>query len=886
MDRSFSQSTWLLKSKVTPPRQLHSTIRRGDLISRLSSTEQGLLTLLQAPAGYGKTTLLSEWSNDDSSRHDLFCWLTVDEDDDAETFLTYLAFSAYVAGVKIEEQGLLNFDYGSKRHVSQAILSFLAQIEGDGRHIKIVIDDGERLSAELCDTVLPLILRRLPKNATLVVASREAIDLDLSDFEHRGLVRRFTANELRFQEHEVKALWKDNLSSTQLKRLTNYTQGWPVLNRLLQSAYRLETFDVGVIDQNNYGNEHITSYFQKKILDRLDADLLKFFLDSSILEEITEEIFQHLFGYSFLEALRLSGELKEFVTHYSGGDSHYRLHPILREYLVSKQKTDDIKRFVLIQKKVAEWYCDRKNFIYSVRHAKLAEDENFLVSILEQTNGVFLWLREGLIQFRLIDRMLPERTIEKSVTASFMRCIILIKDGKLALARKMYQATLHKHKISLISKSRISITKQIVSLMLDVYEGSILDESILRELKNSLSTTDIASEPLEGFTSTLQCVAAHQVANFELAEEYGNHAIAAFKSMGSEYGELYIHLHLAMIKSLKYSGEGSGESIKKVSTIIRANRSLDEGIKYLKDVVSMEARHEHSPLDLYGADKLMYIAPKLLRAEGWLDIFSGAFRTIAEQCMIHRKFDEARHMLRLALDFAQQNAMPHFQTICTAQQEIIDIFESFDSSSSPLQCKFQNGVVEAWKTTPWRVLEIQFELLLLRSVFRKQSIDLVSAKSFRDHMHSMGNYRTATRLSALILLVDTEYSASNLVTLNKHIASNAFNRSTLFVSKLLLDRIDSLDGNVGNSLQDILSSQADLVDRIRCDTTSSLLFTNKERRILEKLRYQVSDKEIAISLEISHHTVHYHLKKIFAKLNVKARNEAIEKAIQLGIISP
>lgn len=886
MEHSFSQSTWLLKSKVTPPLQLHSTISRSNLVAELNSADQGLLTLLQAPAGYGKTTLLCEWSNERSSETSVFCWLMVDEDDDAETFLTYLAYSAYVAGVKIEEQSLLSFDYGSKRHISQTILSFLAQIERDGRQVRIIIDDGERLSSELRSNVLPLFLRRLPKNATLVMASREPIDLDLSDFEHRGLVRRIGATELKFQENEVRDLWKAELSSLQLRRLTNYTKGWPVLNRLLQSAYKLGTFDITLIGKNDYQNEHITSYFQKKILDRLDSKLLKFFLDSSILEEITEEIFLHLFGYSFSDSLNLSGELREFFVRYSDNAPHYKLHPILREYLVKKQKNDNLKNFESIQRKVANWYCERQNFICAVRHAKVTNDETFLVSILDRTNGVFLWLQEGLIQFRLIDRMLPDRVIESSVIASFMRCIILLKDGNLALARKLYQATKLTHTRKLLKNSCISITERIVSLMLDVYEGSIIDESVIRALQDTLNTNEYSSKPLQGFTSTLLCVSAHQVANFELAEAYGNQALTVFKSMDSEYGELYIHLHLAMIKSLKHSLEKSSDSIRKVSTIIRTNRSLDEGIKYLRDVVSLEARHEHAPLDLYGANKLMEIAPRLLRAEGWLDIFAGAFRTIAEQCVIHCKFDEARHMLGLALEFAQQNFMLHFQTVCKTQIEIVDILESFESRKTVLPHEFSVGNIDGGKATPWRVLEVQFELVLLQMIYSDFSFDIELARSFRDQIYSQGNNRTATRLSALIFLVENDNSFTDLMFLNKHVTTDSFSRSTLFISELLLEQIENhYTAKATDTLKKVLSAQSNSVERIRFDTTKSLIFTNQERRILDKLRCFMSDKEIALSLKISHHTVHYHLKKIFAKLNVTARDQALLKATQLGIIN-
>ena len=886
MVQSFTQSTWLLKSKVTPPRQLHSTLSRSNLVAELDSAAHGLLTLLQAPAGYGKTTLLCEWSHEASSETSVFCWLTVDEEDDAETFLTYLAYSAYVAGVKIEEQSLLSFDYGSKRHISQAILSFLAQIERDGRQVRIIIDDGERLSSELRSNVLPLILRRLPNNATLVVASRESINLDLSDFEHRGLVRRIGTADLKFQEAEVRDLWKAEFSSLQLKRLTNYTKGWPVLNRLLQSAYNLGSFDVNLIGKNEYQNEHITSYFQRKILDRLDSKLLKFFLDSSILEEITDEVFQHLFDYSFTDSLSLSGELREFFIRYSDNEPHYRLHPIIREYLVSKLKTDDYTKFVSIQKKVANWYCERQNFICSVRHAKVADDESFLVSVLDRTKGVFLWLREGLIQFRLIDRMLPDRIIEKSVTASFMRCIILLKDGKLSIARKLYRGTKQTHLTNPLDDSCVGITERIVSVMLDVYEGSILDESVLQTLHNTLSSNDYINKPLQGFTSTLRCVSAHQVANFDLAEKYGNQALTVFKSMHSEYGELYIHLHLAMIKSLKQSLEESSVSIKKVSTIIRTNRSLDQGIKYLRDVVSIEARHEHAPLDLFGANKLMEIAPKLLRAEGWLDIFAGAFRTIAEQCVVHCKFDEARHMLGLALEFADQNNMIHFQTVCIAQLEIVDLLQFFESKENFVQHELQIGDIDVWKSTPWRVLEVQFELILFRMIYDSSNFDIDLVKSFRDHIYSKGNNRTATRLSALIFLLDLVESSTNLMFLNKHVSTNSFNRSTLFVSKLLLDRIENhYNSAATDSLKEVLTAQTDTIERIRFDTTKSLILTNEERQILDKLRFYMSDKEIAISLKISHHTVHYHLKKIFAKLNVTARNQAILKATQLGIIN-
>jgi LuxR family transcriptional regulator, maltose regulon positive regulatory protein len=879
---------WLLRSKVTPPRQLMSVIARPDLINRLENGAEGNLIILEAPGGYGKSCLLSEWRDQSIQGGATLCWLSIDEDDDVETFIAYLAYSAHIAGIDMAQSGLLSFEFSTDRNPKQAIHQLLARIERTGRPVRIVLDDFERLSPAVQKDVIPALLGRLPENATIIVASREPVCISTVDLDHRGLVARLGPDELRFGYQDMMRLWKGRLTQRQIERLGERTEGWPVLIRLLLTASDMGTFDIRHIDEASYRDMAITTYFEQKILSRIDSDLRRFLIDASIFDEIPYEAISDVLGQSTEHFAERLEKLEAFLAPLSGENAGYRLHPMMREYMRQSLQERSPERYKALQIKAAHWYSAKENHVRAVKHALAAGDEPLLLTILENTGGLGLWVQEGLIEFRSIDRHLSQDIIQQSPTAALMRCIILMKTGKQSDAASLYANILSRHAERIASDSFLSVSCAVAKVVLAVYSGAKIDDQDVERIEQAISQSDAILRHFEGFVLTFKCFAAHQAGRLKDAIEFGQDALEVFERSGSLYGEVYIHLHLAMIHSFMRSTDRSDSEFKRASDLIRRELSFDSGIKYLSDVISIEAYHEHSPYDLKNVPRLKNLVARLLRAEGWIDIYAGAFRTLSEQIYLAGNIDDAFHVLDLAQEFSKRNSIDSLSRICVAQRVILSLLEFGAEGVDPAEWIPFGETIDPLgdlASFPWRIVEVECELHLhlANAGLVKPSLDQVTA--FRDAQLAEGNLRIAARMSALLALArPISHVEADLSILDRCLERDCFGRALLFIGPALQLHVDSagLQMKFPHLMAQLSASQAG--KKAKTGRGQESIVTDKERAVLNELRKGQTDKQIALCIGVTEHAIRYHLKNVYVKLNARSRQEAVRRARALGVL--
>lgn len=890
---SISQkiAPWLLRSKVTPPRLLMSIVERKDLINTLNNGSKGSLVLLEAPGGYGKTCVLTEWREKCRMQDEAVCWLSIDEDDDVETFITYLAFAAHHAGVEVSSSGLLNFEFSTERSPIQCIHQYLAHIEKHDAKVSIVLDDYERLNENVKSILMPTLLRRLPENATLIVASREPVELNTSEFDHRGLVTKIGSRELKFSPNEMEQLWSSRLTKLQIAKLGNQTEGWPVLIRMLLSASSLGAFDIRHIDEVGQNDNSITTYFEQKILSRLDADVLDFLYSASIFEVITDDVLAEVIelndGADFL--IRLDS-LEAFVVPLSDGVVGYRLHHMMREYLRHKLRDTDPEKHKALQRRAASWYSNVGNHVRAVRHAVRCEDLNFVTTILGATGGLALWLKEGLIEFRAIDKFLDEGTVLRSPTASLMRVIILMKSGKQSQASKLFDAASARHSESIQVDEILAASAIVCQIMIATYQGKSISEAKILELSRIADNLPEMGSQFASFILTIQCVTAHQSGNLTEALGFAEQAINMFRSINSLYGEYYIHLHLAMIYGL-ISDENDVEiEFKHAAKIMRRELSYDDGIKHIYGVLKFERDHEKSPNDLRNVQRVQSTSTKLLKGEGWIDIYAAAVRTLTEKRMLAGEVKEALLVLNTFKEFSERNDLVYLRDICLAQKSLIHSW----SGQSSKALEFFNDLAHVQRDrssylarAPWRASEAigEAELTLFaREFLAVNEESLQDWTRFRDEHHKYDNRRVTCRLGALLALcAPKEGQAVELSLLNKRL-NNQFLRSILFVAdKLRTVLAENSTPNQYNQLVNLLQ-MLDVADNetILSKEVSSFL-SEKEFTVLKELSKGQSDKQIAQSVGVTEHGVRYHLKNIYSKLGAKNRTEALIKVRSLGV---
>src|SRR5262245_2295724 len=220
--------TPILATKLYVPRPGPKLVLRPRLIKRLNEGLDCKLMLISAPAGFGKTTLLSEWT-DGCQRP--AAWLSLDEgDNDAARFLAYLIAALQTISVNLG-QGVLGVLQAPQAPPIESLLTLLLnEITTIPHKFVLVLDDYHVIDARPVDHALTFLLKHLPPQMHLVIATREDPQLPLARLRARGQLTELRVTDLRFTLSEAADFLNQmmglNLSTDDIAALERRTEGW------------------------------------------------------------------------------------------------------------------------------------------------------------------------------------------------------------------------------------------------------------------------------------------------------------------------------------------------------------------------------------------------------------------------------------------------------------------------------------------------------------------------------------------------------------------------------------------------------------------------------------------------------------------------------------
>jgi LuxR family maltose regulon positive regulatory protein len=292
----------LLRTKLFFPQPRPNHVPRPRLIGQLN---QGLqlgqkLTLISAPAGFGKTTLIAEWgmgSAQSSTPHSLFgnpllSWLSLDEgDNDLTRFLTYF-IAALQTAVPEVGQGALALLQASPQAPAQAVeIALINDLAAVPQNVMIVLDDYHLIDSQEVDDALFFILDNLPPNIHLVIATRVDLNLPLGSMRGRGQLNELRAADLRFNNAEVAAFLNQvmglNLKPDDIAALEKRTEGWVAGLQLAAISMQGRENIPGLIDAFSGSHRFVLDYLAEEVLKQQVPEVHDFLLQTAVLDRLT-----------------------------------------------------------------------------------------------------------------------------------------------------------------------------------------------------------------------------------------------------------------------------------------------------------------------------------------------------------------------------------------------------------------------------------------------------------------------------------------------------------------------------------------------------------------------------------------------------------------------
>lgn len=359
--------------KAIPPREIKSAIQR-ERLSMFNGRQAGKTVVsLCAPAGYGKTSLLLHWRRELLFRGGMVAWLTLDESDDVGAFLRALAESMRMAS------GRATFAHPSMSTglFINSLTSWLAAVAGLGAEVLLILDDVHRLSSAIIDGPLSYLLRQLPTNLRVALSSRRHMTHVGAHLFERGEMAEMGAAELRLRPEESFAILRlrfgERMDLDVCGRLHNVSEGWPLGLQLAAAA-----IDINPRLQADVLNPHVAGgdlerYFLRSLVDALPGELADFLVRISIVEDLHPDLAQTITGAA--DAAQRLTQLRELtpIVCQVGDGQWVRLHALARTFLATRAAALSQEDTRAAHERAALWFGEQGRYAQAARHARLAQ---------------------------------------------------------------------------------------------------------------------------------------------------------------------------------------------------------------------------------------------------------------------------------------------------------------------------------------------------------------------------------------------------------------------------------------------------------------------------------------------------------------------------------
>ncbi len=373
----------LLETKLYVPRSRRGLVSRPRLSERLDRGTASKLMLISAPAGFGKTTLLTEWlaaGPDGPAAERLVAWLSLDRaDNDPASFWIYViaALRTVASGVGESAMTLLQTPQPPPiETVLTALLNDLGAITGD---IVLVLDDYHVVDARDVQNGMAFLLDHLPPRLHVVIASRTDPALPLARLRARGELVETRAADLRFTLDEAAAYLNEmmglQLTARDVAALEGRTEGWIAALQLAALSMQGRDDVAGFIAGFAGDDRYVVDYLVEEVLQRQPEHVQQFLQQTSILERLCGPLCDAVTGQgggkAVLEALE-RGNL--FLVPLDDRRRWYRYHHLFADVLQARLHDEQPGQVPDLHRRASAWYQQNGEPAVAIGHALAAED--------------------------------------------------------------------------------------------------------------------------------------------------------------------------------------------------------------------------------------------------------------------------------------------------------------------------------------------------------------------------------------------------------------------------------------------------------------------------------------------------------------------------------
>ena len=909
----------VIRTKFGPPRAARKQVRRDRALSLLALGAERVLTLLRAPAGFGKTTVLADWRAHCIAQQRLVAWVTLDEDDnDPNSFVTYLIRALSEALGSLADHVIELGPESGGASPKVALTSVINALDSIDVSVTLILDDYDRIQASTIHDLLSFLLLHAPENLHVIVAVRAEPPLPLAYLRAHDELVEIDATQLRFSFEDARRFFGEvaalDLDAGLLRAVFDATEGWVAGMQMAALSLRERGDARRAIEGLSGSARAINEYLAAAVLPSLDAQTVDVLMRLSILERFNGALSEAVGGAA--EGRALLNQLQQqnyFLQSLDDEQTWFRYHALFRDFLRGELTRRLPVEVSLLHERAARWFAEQRLWAEAVRHALAAERIDLAVEWVEHC--AMREVEDSRVHTLLAwARKLPPAAIRSRhrlrLAVAWALLLTIQLDESLAIVDDL-SAPLAAGEVPLnpaIESELLALRFCITALRDDTARALPLGERFLETMRRGLRLEEPAvwavQATLNGLTHCYQ--KAGRVADARAMQQLDVYPITRDSSRN-----LFTQCYRATTLG---------------ACDIREAR-LFEGARQMREAMSLAERHagrrsaaatlvacslaavHYEWNDLETVDQLLADRLDIVDEACYLDSVRSAYLALTRLAIMRGDFDAAHALLDRGELVANRRGWLRLTAICLAERVRLYLVEHHplearaacerlermtpDASPAIPSAQSETWRVRGLARARWLLHEHRADqaTLLLQAVLADENPDTSPYPCVRTRVLfavalQQSGQRNAARVQVAELLRIGAVSGAVRSIVDESAPIAALLRQEITATGLLSAATASWRTALMQALEPEITEGASRNAVARHDIASGLIepLSKRERDVLTLVAKGLSNEQAARALNLGAETVKWHLKNVYAKLGVTRRTLAVHRARQMDLL--
>ncbi|WP_202624184.1 LuxR C-terminal-related transcriptional regulator [Steroidobacter agaridevorans] len=884
---------YLIHSKLKPPQCATTCIERGTLLARIDAATGQKLTLLAAPVGSGKTTLLAQWHRHSCASHSV-AWLSLDEQDNEPVrFFSYLI--AAVRSVCPAFDAYLPHRRGADESLDAAIAVFIASLGRLNPPICIVVDDLQMLSTPVLVRAVDALLLQSPAGIRWILSGRGLPPLHMGQLQLNDQLMTLGSEDLNFDTDAIVQLGAQlchrSLTEDEAQSIRRSTEGWVAGVKLALLAAAGSRDGIGDFNGSHY---EVARYLGTSVLQEQEPQLREFLIASSVVDRMTAELCNALLGIAHSQSLLEQLERSQLFIQPLDSHGHwYRYHTLFLDFLRSHLRHDTAQLSIL-NERASRWYAEHQLYAEALHHAFAASNEEWRLELLERCATTWLRAGETVAVIHWITKV-PHNVIlgHAGICRSYIASLILSRRFNEAAA------TLREVEANVSTERALgSVHLRLLHAMLTV----LADSSGQIGISSPEALRDRGADSfLIGTLLTLQAYTMLRLNQFDKAWRLAMRARDTFDSI-SLYSLGYAEVVASLADRAQGDMKAAADRCERMFQMVRGGHRTPAWVNAANALAYM--RYEENRLD--EAEALCTEVLPLLSVQSTVENVVTAYVTLSRIKASNGRYGEAFQLLDYLHSMLESGS--HARFLAQVCAEKLRLLLSQDNLQRARAVALEFGLQRRARSGEWRRSRSYDEtwerfgsgyaalLIKQRQYDEARALLLV----LRDSAHEVGYVYREAPLEAVLACCywhsgDIE---SAFDCLNRGFAltrGHGFTRGVFDEAPSMIQVIAAAltSGRLCTPLpthyfckfENVFSQAVPVVTPSPRKSALPLEpLTEREVDMLRLLALGLSNHEISARSQIALSTAKWHLKNVFAKLDVSTRTGAIARAREMRLI--